>query len=426
MLSGMSAQTVPPPDIDALESADAAIAPAWFGLGNGDSGSDTHPYAQALARGHRGLRFPAALEEAFLADREEREIVRLRWSLALALILFMVFTVIEIVELPPQVSEATITVRMAVIIPALLLGLVATVWQPLRRHLRGFLVFGGIAVALGAVGVIAAAWSRGFDLPYEGLLLVAIFLYFVGVLGWREGVVINIVQWFAYLPVLALWETESQQIYRGWSLLAASIAGAACSYFFEHGARTAFLTNGLLLSMAEHDGLTGVLNRRAWQKEAARVVMQAERQDLALIVAMIDVDHFKRYNDTYGHAGGDAVLQSVAAALAGQARRPLDLVARWGGEEFVLLWFAPRTDSVEALGERARKAVADLNIAHTGSEWGCVTVSIGLALQAPGTPFEPERLLARADAALYDAKAAGRNRAVVATERDATNAGDVA
>jgi diguanylate cyclase (GGDEF)-like protein/PAS domain S-box-containing protein len=178
--------------------------------------------------------------------------------------------------------------------------------------------------------------------------------------------------------------------------------------------------NGVLRDLALLDPLTGLPNRRrfdmAWESETKR----AAREGTALALIMIDLDHFKTYNDQYGHPAGDECLRKVAAAIAAVPHRPGDLTARYGGEEFVVLM--PNTDTAGAALVAARivAAVAALQLPHLANPTGVVTVSCGAAACAP-----PERyscsapLIEAADRALYKAKAAGRNRVVQAARAEA-------
>jgi diguanylate cyclase (GGDEF)-like protein/PAS domain S-box-containing protein len=166
--------------------------------------------------------------------------------------------------------------------------------------------------------------------------------------------------------------------------------------------------------LARTDGLTSLANRRRFDEALALEVRRSMREQRPLSLVLIDVDRFKLFNDTFGHPAGDACLQSVAQALSKIARRPDDLVARFGGEEFVLL--LPSTDAVAALmlAERARVAVAELTMRHGENQpWGVVTISAGLSTwTAPEQLKDGEQLLMMADAALYQAKAQGRNRSL--------------
>ena len=168
--------------------------------------------------------------------------------------------------------------------------------------------------------------------------------------------------------------------------------------------------NEELRRLAALDGLTGIANRRRFD-EAVHVEWQrGRRQHLPLALLLCDVDHFKLYNDHLGHPAGDLCLKKVAAVLTGQLKRPADLAARYGGEEFALL--LPDTGLAGALrvGEACRAGLQQLALPHPGAPCGHVTMSMGVACIVPGEDDGPDDFIARADAALYDAKRSGRNR----------------
>jgi diguanylate cyclase (GGDEF)-like protein len=167
----------------------------------------------------------------------------------------------------------------------------------------------------------------------------------------------------------------------------------------------------LLRSLAFIDGLTGVANRRRFDETLQAEWRRCGRGNSPLALLMIDIDHFKRYNDRYGHQAGDACLQKVAAALKERFGRSHDLVARYGGEEFACLM--PECDLAAGLSkaEELRAAVATLGIPHADSPTASVlTLSIGVAAVVPGGDSGPQQLVAAADAALYAAKKGGRNQ----------------
>jgi len=162
--------------------------------------------------------------------------------------------------------------------------------------------------------------------------------------------------------------------------------------------------------LAATDQLTGVANRRRFNEELEREWRRTAREELPLSLLLLDVDFFKTYNDSYGHQGGDDVLKLVASTIENALRRPADLVARWGGEEFVVL--LPVTDVAGAVevAEIVRAAIETLHIPHRGSACGYLTVSVGVATGYPSRNHAPGPLLAEADANLYEAKRQGRNR----------------
>ena len=172
--------------------------------------------------------------------------------------------------------------------------------------------------------------------------------------------------------------------------------------------------NRRLEALSYTDALTGVANRRAFEQALDQEWRRAIRSKHPISVLMLDVDHFKTYNDAYGHQAGDECLVAVGSALAGIPRRAGDRIARYGGEEFVAL--LPATDSAgtAAVAERIRTAVEALGLPHSGAPGGRVTVSIGHATVQATEALSNGMLVAAADAALYEAKRGGRNRVAAA------------
>jgi diguanylate cyclase (GGDEF)-like protein/PAS domain S-box-containing protein len=164
-------------------------------------------------------------------------------------------------------------------------------------------------------------------------------------------------------------------------------------------------------NLAETDGLTGIVNRRAFDDAFLREAARSARNKTPLSLLMIDIDRFKAFNDTYGHPAGDRCLRLVSECLHRSVKRPADIVARYGGEEFVVL--LPETDENGAaiVAEGFASHLREENIVHSQSEFGRVTASIGIS-SATGRVLreEPNSLVSMADAALYEAKAQGRNR----------------
>ena len=172
-----------------------------------------------------------------------------------------------------------------------------------------------------------------------------------------------------------------------------------------------------LRALAFIDGLTGVANRRRFDEALNVEWRQAIRTGDPVALLMLDIDHFKSYNDFYGHQAGDACLQQVAAVLPRHLLRPHDVAARYGGEEFACLLPLCDAPSAGAKAEDIRRAVEQLQLAHAASPVaGHVTVSIGVAALRPGAADLPGQLLAAADAVLYQAKSQGRNCVALAPD----------
>ena len=170
-------------------------------------------------------------------------------------------------------------------------------------------------------------------------------------------------------------------------------------------------TRDLLETMSAVDALTTVPNRRRFDEYLDQEWRRATRNNYALSLLMIDIDHFKPYNDTYGHQMGDKCLRSVATEIKQHLRRSSDMVARYGGEEFSVILPDTPSNSALALAERIWSGIGDLKIEHAGSDSAShLTVSIGAATRIPGKKQSLPQLIEAADKNLYHSKRNGGNR----------------
>jgi len=166
----------------------------------------------------------------------------------------------------------------------------------------------------------------------------------------------------------------------------------------------------VLEDLSNLDGLTGIPNRRRFDEYLDLQWQYAQRSDTLLSLIMIDIDHFKAYNDFYGHGGGDECLKKVAHTISDTAKRPNDMVARYGGEEFACLLPVTDLEGAISLAEAMRKTIMSLAIPHEKSTAAqCVTISLGTASIKPGGHISPAMLMDGADKALYKAKNDLRN-----------------
>ncbi len=169
-----------------------------------------------------------------------------------------------------------------------------------------------------------------------------------------------------------------------------------------------------LAEQAATDPLTGVANRRTFEKSLAMEWRRAMRVGDPMALLLIDVDDFKAFNDLYGHQAGDDCLRFIARTIVGSIRRAHDLVARYGGEEFVVMLPATTADGAERTAETIRAMIAARAMPHAASAYGRVAISVGVAATIPMSDADPGALIEAADSALYAAKRQGRNRVVVA------------
>ena len=208
--------------------------------------------------------------------------------------------------------------------------------------------------------------------------------------------------------VLANWRDRSEL-----ALLMTALFGGAyvvVSWLFAFALRDKVLAEAELQRIASTDALTGLNNRRAFDHRLAQEWRRAVRERTPLALLFMDIDYFKRFNDTYGHAMGDEVLSVVAERIVSGTRRPPDFAARYGGEEVAVV--LPNTELEGALkvAEKIRKRVESAGLENNGAESGHVTISVGCSACRPHEGGSAAKLLAAADAQLYAAKAAGRNQ----------------
>ncbi|MBW2529147.1 MAG: GGDEF domain-containing protein [Deltaproteobacteria bacterium] len=170
----------------------------------------------------------------------------------------------------------------------------------------------------------------------------------------------------------------------------------------------------ILRTQAMHDPLTGLYNRRFLEDAFNRELLRAARNQIPVSVLMLDLDHFKIFNDEHGHAAGDALLQAVAVGLRG-AIRAEDIACRFGGEEFVVVMADTSLEDARTRAEQVRKSVREVFIDFQGRRLGGITISAGIAV-SPDHGEAPDALLHAADLALYAAKAGGRDRTRLAAQ----------
>lgn len=357
------------------------------------------PHAAQLARGFR-LRFEPALETEFRDAYWARNTARVYYGVLIGALIFAAFAFKDILAFPREVWIWTAGIRLFGLIPMMMMLYVLT-RQRGRAIAELGVTAGGFAALFGLAVTIYASIRLQHPLPYEGLLIVTFYLYFM--VGLRLPLAA-----LGALPLLPAFVAGSlslglpvaETIIRAFYLLTANVIGIFGVYTLERLARQAYLTEQLARFRAERDPLTLIHNRRALLEHLRRLWRLGRRQRESIAVFLIDVDHFKQYNDRHGHLAGDACLLRVAQALSGCLQRPLDMVGRFGGEEFLAIAYSPDAASVERLAEKLRVAVQQSGD-NAMQPAPAVTVSIGGACLVPETHLDEFKLLEYADNALY-------------------------
>lgn len=369
------------------------------------------PHLRQRRRGYRWLLFERDLEHEFRQWYWQINADRARLSLLAGGIIFGLFAIKDAAVMPPEVSKWTVAIRFYCVMSAIALAYLVVRFSESQQVREAALLVAGIASLAGMAAAILISELLGSPLPYEGLILIICFLYFlIGMRTWR-------VFWTCLLVCIAIqasWrltELDINQIrLRGYYLFAAVAIGGIGAYALEYQARGHFLALRIAGFRGNTDALTGRPNRRAILGFMLRTLRQARREQVPVGVFLIDVDYFKRYNDTYSHVAGDRCLKAVADACAEVFRRPMDEVGRLGGEEFLAIAYGTEPSHVETLGNRLCAAVRELNLPHSKGVDGFVSVSVGGFSVPPGTAADLTSLIHHADDAMYASKDAGRDR----------------
>ena len=397
------------------ERAEVALATAWT----------NKPLSQ--------LRFPPRLEQQFLHDGADQRMRYFSVCGALAFFIFNGFLLSDYL-LVPDVFWLAVQVRLAVFTPAAVLVLLALTFQrDWLKHtfqptvVEGTVMVSGVVAAACLAFILASSQNPMSQYYHVGFMVVVVYGNVVQRLRFWYALAMSLAIYAIHIGgVLMLPAFNPRLTLPILALLAATVVFTLMTnYALERDERRHYLltltrshvlhdlhdVQQRLHTLSRMDALTGLYNRRHFQAYLQQVWQRAQHDGSAVSVIVLDVDHFKRYNDHYGHPAGDACLARVAQAMGNALRQPGDLVARLGGEEFIAVLPSSDAAAAKVAAERVRQAVQHLGLPHAGSDTDTVvTVSVGVASLRAQLNLSADALVVAADAALYDAKRAGRNR----------------
>jgi diguanylate cyclase (GGDEF)-like protein len=370
------------------------------------------PYAAELQRDPPTMRFAPDLEAQYRRNRllESRTLVRV------AAILGVILTVARGVEEAWEGVWSSLLWGGILFVIACSAVLASIAWS--SRFERLYPIWAQLIVpARNSIiaAQIAAAAARG---QTEMLIVMPITFigpfFFLG-LPLRTSLVCTAITAISYVACATLFGLPPMVALRADVLLFGGIIACAIAVWnLEKTARLSFLEGGLIAEMAQRDALTGTRNRRVFDEHLQQLWRRAIDDERAMAILLIDIDHFKAYNDHYGHQAGDQTLRRVAQTVQKIVCRPLDILTRYGGEEFAAILYDVNEAQALAAANRLCRAVAELNIDHRGSRTAPrVTISVGVAAIQPTSDRTPRGALQLADQALYKAKVGGRNRVEV-------------
>ena len=362
------------------------------------------------------LRFSPEAEAEFATYFIQRSLARARWATAIYLALVAVVTAINMrgsmAPLGETFQQPIYLLRLGVACPALVLILAATVIPELQRHYQWITATAVIVTGMSVMAISGIAAAAGRPEFQMGDVLVVVYAtLFLGLLA-RQVMLVASALMLSFIGIgWYLGVSTEHLIFASSVVFATTLMSVLSALRMERLLRANFIENRLLNDIAERDGLSGLYNRRMFDILTTRLWLQAQRNQDALQVILVDIDQFKAYNDLYGHQAGDTCIRRVASIIARAAKRPFDFCARYGGEEFALVLYAPSGNDPTSLPEQIRRDIMALDIPHANADGTrMLTVSIGSATAQSDTKRSLAGLIQTADEALYRAKKLGRNR----------------
>jgi diguanylate cyclase (GGDEF)-like protein len=378
------------------------------------------PYSVQRRTGFGALRFAGDLENEFCEHYAQISLSRARVMPSFAIMMTVINMVMRLSSDEPQAMLWFFD--LAILLPTLIAALYFSTQPERYRLYQVMLSLGGLLSGIVITSIVISASQRG--MPYYFAMEVAwVFaLWLILGLRFRSAAITAILVSGVYIIASLYQEIEMREAgFATIMLFLVNGIGATVCYHLEFAVRSSFLESRALGKIAKElgdlaqlDGLTGLHNRRSYDTFIDRIWRQSKREQAQLTILLIDIDHFKNYNDHYGHQTGDDALKAVASVIGASAKRPLDFAARYGGEEFVLALYGQGGDSGSVVAERIRKGIKDLAIPHVKSSTGdFLTASIGVAIIMPDADRSLDGAVQMADEALYQAKEEGRDRVLV-------------
>jgi diguanylate cyclase (GGDEF)-like protein len=376
------------------------------------------PFAEQRQMGFGWLQFDDFVEEEFRQHYAQSNVQRAR----IIPILTIAGTLIAIGLMLADLKSNLVMLSYNVfgVLPLMTVTLYASTKPRWHQFYQVMLALSILVVGLWVTSVVMRASLAGMPYYFAAEVAWLFVIWLIVGLPFRHAAIVALTISFFYILGNFYWDfTVGELTFGAAMLMFVNGFGALACYQLEFAVRTSFLESKVLSELAELDGLTGLNNRRSYDKYIQRIWRQSRREQAQLTVMLIDIDHFKSFNDHYGHQAGDDALKAVANVIRMSAQRPLDFAARFGGEEFALILYGPADEYGRELPEQLREAVWKCKIHHETSPTDqFLTVSIGVAMVMPDAERSMAGAIQMADEALYQAKEEGRNAVVLRTSDD--------
>ena len=369
-------------------------------------------YKAQMEQGFRFLQFKPALESAYRDMHREKYRSKQIATIAVGMVIMLLLFPVDLQTLPQDIIPLYFLFRLGLAIPFLLFVTACHFMSDLKKYVQMASMGAVQLISLGTVILYVVSAQQDYHFPYEGLILVLMVTFFMAGLQFRTALTSAIMTLGSFELGMHVFIPESlRHSADSFYLLSTILCGATGAYSVEFQKRKSFLQNAIVEDLATKDGLTRLYNRSAIMEKLESVLQYAKREDKYITLYLADIDCFKDYNDNYGHVAGDKCLVKVAETLQSCCQRTLDFAGRYGGEEFLLVWFDTNPLETHALIDRVHENINNLQIPHEHSSAApYITVSGGFIHLIPNDNTDVESLLHHADMALYNAKRRGRNQ----------------
>ncbi len=390
-------------------------------------------------RGWR-LRFNEELEREFQQDYARRYFAHMQIAGIIGLVVFLASGILDLIWMT-EMAGRTWFIRLVAGIP-MSVPLLISFWgkfkQRIGEHYMQLFICIVAASAVGGLIAISLNSREPYNYYYYNAVTVAMIIVFVlSRIQFKWGVISAIIMLFSLnVGLIGFGPTSNNLaivVITNFVFIGSATSALIGTFLIERSLRQNYLQSRLLSVenrdleesnltlqyLSAIDGLTQIANRRSLDRSLAIEWQRARRKREPVGFIMADIDHFKMFNDTYGHQAGDECLRIVASLIKDHARRPGDLAARYGGEEFALVLTNSSAEQARIIAEQVRKKIMETTIKYKKSVSTNITASLGVASMVPGIgQANPDALILEADQAMYRAKRSGRNRVMVSGQPD--------
>ena len=329
-----------------------------------------------------------------------------------------VFGIIDLRMMPESLHNDYLFSRFAIQIPTLLLVAAFTYHKSFERFQQVTILLMATIVTFANYWLIMTCWNKeNFAFSYEGTLLYTFFAFFIMRINFKFGLVYVAVSLTGFGALVLEYPVYGE--YNSVNFGFVAMAQLICLYGLYNLSKSLNKVSDLtakLQELSRVDQLSGLFNRRAYEQDGKLLFEQAKRSEISVSIFMIDIDHFKDYNDAYGHQKGDEAIKTQAKILKSVFARESDIIGRFGGEEFIVIVNNIDATTSEKMARKILDAWGEKRIEHGHGKGGkYLSCSIGIMNIVPNKKMSFHDMIGMADNALYQAKSEGRNRYLIET-----------